>query len=137
MEKTRYPKRIPGPGMGRLKLDDHGFTFSFPLRGEKTMKWSDVGSFVVITKRAYGIVPVHRGVGWKYSESYRRSGAMKAVGWLAGFDGQFPSTYGLKAQELAALLETTRQQALKNPPPLPYKLAPELGSRPVLNSEIV
>lgn len=99
------------PGIGWLKLTQFGFTYRGFL-GEKTYRWQDVATFLVVTQRIMGFVPVSRKVGWTFSDSFKKSAVLKITRVMIAFDALLPDTYGLKAAELAALLETCRQQAL-------------------------
>lgn len=72
----------------------------------------DVGSFRVVTYRIWGLIPVSRNVGWTFAQNYQRSIVMKATNAMVPFEALLPSTYGMKAAELAALLETWRLQAV-------------------------
>ncbi|MGC4053446.1 MAG: hypothetical protein QM757_29445 [Paludibaculum sp.] len=98
---------------GQLRLDDNGFTFGNGVLGDKTIRWAEVGTFKVITFYAAGFIPTRRMVGWTTHPNKQRSVAMKAVGWLAGFDGSLPHSYGMRAAELAAVLEQWRQRSVE------------------------
>jgi hypothetical protein len=97
---------LPSSG-GSLKLDREGFTYPNGLFGEKTTRWCEVSAFKVITHYVVWFIPVRRYVGWTLVSS-QTSVAGKAVGWLAGFNACLPQNYGMKAAELAALLEQHR-----------------------------
>lgn len=97
---------MPASG-GSLKLDREGFTYPNGLFGEKTTRWCEVSAFKVITHYVAGFIPVRRYVGWTLVSS-QTSIAGKAVGWLAGFNASLQQNYGMKAAELAALLEEYR-----------------------------
>ena len=94
------------PGFGSLKLDESGFAFR-SLFGEKTMPWTDIDSFLVVTQRILYFIPVNRMVGWKFTKA-KRPIILKATGLLVPYDALLPNTYGMKAAELAALLEELR-----------------------------
>ena len=58
-------------------------------------------------------IPVRRSVGFKFSESYpKRNVVSRFVGAIASFDRNLPNNYGMKAKDLAALLESCRRQAV-------------------------
>ncbi len=97
------------PGFGSLKLDESGFTFR-NLFGAKTMPWTDIDSFLVITQRVLYFIPVNRMVGWRLTKA-KRPMVLRATGLLVPYDAVFPNTYGMKAAELAALLEVWRVRA--------------------------
>jgi hypothetical protein len=101
---------FPG-ARGSLKLHANGFTYANGMFGEKTTTWQEVGSFTVITYYAAGFIPVRKQVGWTIVNS-KLSIAGKVIGGLAGFNGCLPHNYGMKPQDLTALLETWRRQAV-------------------------
>ena len=94
------------PGYGSLKLDESGFTFR-SLFGEKTTPWTDIENFLVVTQRILYFIPVNRMVGWKFTQA-KRPIILKATGLLVPYDAVLPNTYGMKAAELAGLLEEWR-----------------------------
>lgn len=97
------------PGAGWLKLDEQGFTFSSLFRRHRT-RWEDVGAILVVTQRQMGI-PVSRMVSWTYPPSYRKSFALRASRVMVDVDALLPDTYGMKAADLAALMDAWRQRA--------------------------
>lgn len=97
---------FPASG-GTLRLSEQGFTYPNGIWGEKTTPWQEIQSFTVITYYAAGFIPVRKQVGWTLVNS-KLSIAGKVIGGLAGFNGCLPHNYGMKPQELAALLETWR-----------------------------
>jgi hypothetical protein len=58
-----------------------------------------------------GVIPVSRSVGFKFSESYPRNVVSRFAGALVSFDRKLHDSYGMKPQELLALLEICRRQA--------------------------
>jgi hypothetical protein len=91
-----------------LKLDQQGFTTCYWFR-ETSYRWCDIAEFRVITYRYLGIIPYRRLVGFRYTESSgKRHLALRIVGAIARFDRALPDTYGMKATELAPLLERWR-----------------------------
>jgi len=99
------------PGYGWLKLDQDGFTFK-SLFSTSTTPWANVESFGVITYRALVFIPINRQVGWRIAKNVKRPMIQKAAGALARYDAVLPDTYGMKATELADLLEAWRVRAL-------------------------
>ena len=100
------------PGAAWLKLDSQGFTVRYWFK-DNTYRWTDVKEFKLITHRWMGFIPVHRSVGFTFSESYpKRNIVSRIVGALAQFDRNLPDNYGMKARDLAALLELSRRQAV-------------------------
>ena len=57
-----------------------------------------------------GLIPVNRMVGWTYARSYQKSTILKASRVMVDFDALLPDTYGMKAVDLAALMEAWRQK---------------------------
>ena len=49
-------------------------------------------------------------VGWTYARSYQKSTVLKASRVMVDFDALLPDTYGMKAADLAALMEAWRQK---------------------------
>lgn len=96
------------PGGAFLKLDQQGFTACYWFK-ETSYRWSDIAEFRVITYRYLGIIPFRRVVGFRYTDSSgKRHLALRIVGAIARFDRALPDTYGMKAKELALLLERWR-----------------------------
>ena len=98
------------PGAAWLKLDSQGFTVRYWFK-EETYRWIDVKEFKLITHR-YMLIPIRRSVGFTFSESYPRNPISRMVGAIAAFDRNLPDNYGMKAQELLVLLESSRRQAV-------------------------
>jgi hypothetical protein len=119
------------PGASYLKIDDHGFTVRSIFRDHHQFQWKDIEGFKVITMRYMGFIPLWSRVGYDFAESYRkRSLPGKVVHALARYDGLLPDNYGMKAKDLAALLESLRrqhQQSQPGPPP-PMLDAVRLGT---------
>jgi hypothetical protein len=93
------------PGAAYLKLDPAGFTFCSLFRSH-TMHWYEVDSFATarIGNRnlvVFNFSPLHRG-----QEHLRKISSA-----IAGYEAALPETYGLKAQDLAALMNQWRQRA--------------------------
>jgi hypothetical protein len=96
------------PGGAFLKLDREGFTVCYWFR-ETRYRWCDIAEFRVITYRYMGIIPIRRRVGFRYTESSgKRHLALRIAGAIARFDRALPDTYGMKAKELALLLDRWR-----------------------------
>jgi hypothetical protein len=99
------------PGATWLKLDSNGFTVRFWFR-ENTYRWIDIKEFKVMTYRWIGLIPVRRSVCFRFSDSYPRNALSRIAGAFASFDRNLPDNYGMKAKELAALLELCRREAV-------------------------
>jgi hypothetical protein len=96
------------PGAAFLKLDQQGFTVCYWFR-KTSYRWCDIADFRVITRRYWGIIPFRRFVGFRYTESSgKRHLALRVASAIARFDRALPDTYGMKAKELALLLDQWR-----------------------------
>jgi hypothetical protein len=96
------------PSAAFLKLDQQGFTVCYWFK-ETSYRWCDIAEFRVISYRYLGIIPFRRVVGFRYTESSgRRHLALRIAGAIARFDRALPDTYGMKAKELALLLDRWR-----------------------------
>jgi hypothetical protein len=102
------------PGAMSLKLSPQGFTIRNWFK-EETFRWTDVKEFRLITYRYLGFIPIRRQVGFKFSDTYKRNVLRRIAGALVSFDRILPDNFGMKAKQLAALLETARLQALADP----------------------
>ncbi|HEV2413743.1 MAG TPA: hypothetical protein VGX27_02980 [Candidatus Dormibacteraeota bacterium] len=86
-----------------LVLSPDGFTVN-SLGRQTTRRWQDVESFVVVEPSAFSRI-----VGIKFATpDGRMPAARKAARSVAGFEGALPDTYGMKAGELAALMNDWR-----------------------------
>jgi hypothetical protein len=100
------------PGATSLKLSSHGFTVRKWFKDE-SYRWTDIKEFKLITYRYMGFIPIRRSVGFTFSESSSKRNVFgRIVGAIASFDRILPDNYGMKAQHLMALLESTRRQAV-------------------------
>jgi hypothetical protein len=96
------------PGAAFLKLDQQGFTVCYWFK-KTSYRWCDIADFRVITRRCMGIIPFRRFVGLRYKDSSgKRHLALRIAGAIAHFDRALPDTYGMKAKELALLLDRWR-----------------------------
>lgn len=92
------------PNAGFLKLDADGFTTRSMFRDSRT-RWQDVGAFSTMSVRGNSFVTYDKG------EDSMIAAVNRMVGDLSN---ALPDTYGMKAEELAALMERYRQAALKS-----------------------
>ena len=80
--------------------------------------------FKLITQYYLGFIPVHRSVGFTFSESYpKRNVLLRIAGAIASFDRKLPNNYGMKSKDLAMLLASYRSQAMEvevNRSPAPW-----------------
>lgn len=92
------------PGAGFLHIDAGGFTSSSLFRKHK-LAWSDIDEFYVVW------IGHHRFVGLNFASTYDRSRtARKVAKAISGCEGAL-DPYGMRAAELAELLNTRLQEA--------------------------
>lgn len=99
------------PGSAYLKLDPAGFTFCSLFRPHFT-PWYEVDSF------AAGRVGTNRLVVFNFSGLHRGQKYLRKISSaISGYEGALPDTYGLKAAELAALMNDWRQRYVPSTAP--------------------
>ena len=100
------------PGAARLKLDAQGFSYRMAFR-EHRHNWTDIESFGVLTRRYLGVIPFSRKVCFSFTANHKKTRALviRMAATVTRFDGQLPDNYGLKARDLAALMESWRVRA--------------------------
>ena len=92
------------PGANYLRLEEAGFTFSSLFRTHH-VRWADVAGFVPVR------VASNTMVGWLYHEGRVPEGRGARLSLaLAGCHAALPESYGLRAEELAQLLERLRRE---------------------------
>ena len=94
------------PGSSYLKIRREGFEFRAFWRGA-VLRWSDVEEFGVARFTA------HRMVGFRFSPSYDRrrlAGLRRLNAELLGYEAALPDNYGMKHEELAALLNRKKAE---------------------------
>ena len=90
-----------------LRLEREGFTFCGLFR-TLTVRWAEV--------REFGVMDVFGNamVGWNFTPEYARSGRARVVAKaMTGYEAALPETYGMRAEELAGLMEGLRQSVTK------------------------
>jgi hypothetical protein len=93
------------PRANYLLLDEDGFTFCSLFRAHR-VRWEEVEGFGVVR------VASNRMVGWLYCQGQQPQGrGVRMSLALAGCHAALPENYGLRAEELAQLLEQLRQEA--------------------------
>jgi hypothetical protein len=98
------------PGSTFLHVDSNGITYSNLFR-KTSLSWSIFQEFFVVTMRQSGL-KVHEMVGFNYVSTYDRSRAARALATaISGCEGALPDTYGMKAEELAKLLNARLHEA--------------------------
>ena len=96
---------IPGLlGVGGLELDREGFTMS--AMGRKSRRtWKECSEFSIITMRGGSFVGFS-------SETDAKNPASRISRGVVGETGMLPDKYGMKAKDLAALMNRFRIRAL-------------------------
>ena len=89
---------------GSLRLSPEGFTVD-GLGRQVTRRWSDVESFSVIRAPSRNEI-----VGIRFAPAGAESRVRAAIRSTAGFEGALPDTYGMKAADLAELMNTWRRR---------------------------
>ena len=90
------------PRAAFLRLDEEEFIFCSLFRAHR-VRWADVAMFGVTT------VGANRMVAWNFVLGYPRTGYARGLSQaISGYEAALPDTYGLKAAELAVLLNTLR-----------------------------
>lgn len=86
------------PNSSYLELSSEGFTFASLFR-RSFVPWSHVREFIPYKMHHNAMV------GWNYSSSFAGSATGRKVSTaLAGVEAALPDTYGMKATDLASLL---------------------------------
>lgn len=97
------------PKASYLHLAPEGFTFCSLFRAH-TVRWDDVREFGVVS------ISFNRMVTWNFTPEYRATKPGRALSKsLSGYEAALPDTYGLKAQELAELMEELRRRYSRQP----------------------
>jgi len=92
------------PNANYLKLDKNGFEMC-TLFKKSAYRWEDIQLF------RSGKVHVKTMVMFNFSEDFQKHKTMRKVNAkIAGKEGALPDTYGLKAEELADLMNDYRQK---------------------------
>lgn len=90
------------PQSAYLKIESDGFIVCNLFRRRRT-RWLDVAEFGVFKLRGKSMV------GWNYAGSYVGPAKLRSFNkGLTGYEAALPDTYGLKAHELADVLEGAR-----------------------------
>ncbi len=93
------------PSSTYLEIKPEGFTICSMFR-KTSVQWDVVDEFFVVTMKQTGMT-VHKMVGFNYVPSYDRSRIGRRVGKaIAKCEGALPDTFGMKAEELAELLNS-------------------------------
>lgn len=90
------------PGSSYLRLTEAGFSFCSLFR-KSSVRWADVEGFSIIR------IAHNDMVGWNYSPHYRTHATGRSISnAIAGVEAALPDTYGMKATDLAALMNALR-----------------------------
>jgi hypothetical protein len=93
------------PGSAYLKLDPGGFTLCSLFRSH-SMRWFEVESF------AADWIGARKMVVFNYSKFHRGQDRLRKVAsTIAGYEAALPDTYGLTAEDLAAVMNDWRRRA--------------------------
>jgi hypothetical protein len=92
------------PGSSFITLNREGFLFASLFRKHE-VRWQDVVEFRTIR------VGLNTMVGWNYAGAANAHATLRSVNQaLSGVDAALPDIYGMRADDLATLLETIRAQ---------------------------
>lgn len=92
------------PSAAYLRLEATGFTFCSLFRARSVL-WRDIQNFGVWKNRG------NRMVTWNWVASYSGGGRARSLSRaVSGSDAALPDTYGLKAAELADVMNTLRNR---------------------------
>jgi len=98
-----FPLRFH-PKAAYLRLAPEGFTFCALFR-TATVPWTQICEFRPTCVGGLNTV------GWNYTPDYQPARRVRRiVNFLCGCEATLPDTYGMKPQDLAALMESLRQQ---------------------------
>lgn len=94
------------PGSTYLRLNKNGFQTRTLYRYSKLIKWSDIDRFCVVD------IQGRKMVGIMFAPDYTKRPVARALNMtLAGVDSALPNTYGMKAEELAWLMQSRKVAA--------------------------
>lgn len=95
------------PKAAYLKLAADGFTYCGLFRAH-TVRWAQVMEFGIMRVNIWMVA-------WNFSADYPPPGrARTLIRWFYGYEAALPDTYGMKPQDLLALMETLRQRYAAN-----------------------
>lgn len=108
------------PGASWLSLDDDGFTIH-RLHKEERLRWQQVEEFFVLPSRTIFVLSApRRFVAFDLEPGEQRQGRIRRKTLsLMGFENALPSTYGMRAEDLASLMEDWRRSC-RDDRPSPY-----------------
>lgn len=91
------------PSSAYLQLNDESIAFCCLFR-KTSIPWEVIDDFFVVTMRQSGLT-IHEMVGFNYVQSYDRTRVGRALAKaISKCEGALPDTYGMRAAELAELL---------------------------------
>jgi hypothetical protein len=98
------------PNSSYLTLTEQGFLFCSLFR-KHFVAWPSVQSFLAVKIRSNNMV------GWVYAPEFREATRLRRVNTvIAGVEAALPDTYGMPAQQLADLMNQTREVHTKPAP---------------------
>ena len=91
------------PGSAYLRITEDGLSVAFMFR-VKNIPWNVIDHFFVVPIKQFGRT-IHKMVGFNSVPSYDRAKTGRRMSSaIAHYEGGLPDTYGMKAEELADLL---------------------------------
>ena len=91
------------PNASYLKIQEDGFEFTSMYR-RSFVKWADIATFGFLTQSTR-FLTVNKMVGWDYVDHFEESVNGRALSKsISGLEAGLPDTYGMKAEELMALM---------------------------------
>ena len=107
------------PGSSFLRIGEYGFEYAAMCR-RHFVRGKDIKEFGILTQRYLGL-PVGKMVGWNYVPDSGESSTGRPISkGIAGMEAGLADTYGLKADELMAIMveywTRYRVTELRNPP---------------------
>jgi len=96
------------PRASYLKLENESFTYCALFRAH-TVRWDDVAGFGTVR------IGLNNMVAWNFGPNHLRKVVLRDMNRsLCGFDAGLPNTFGMKAEDLAVLMEMLRQRHIAN-----------------------
>jgi hypothetical protein len=105
------------PRFSYLRLEPNSFIIGSLFHAHKK-RWEDIGSFGVFERKRF-MHPTYRVVAWNYASNFPGKSKLRPLNrFLIGYDAGFTDTYGLKAHELAEMMQRLRDEAVRRSQPI-------------------